>query len=145
MRLEYDTLVRMGCWDIIDIPSVKVYIQQQDVHNPQSFSPTISQVSLCIVMVLTSMKGFRSWDLDATSVFVSAPLSEGETGYMDHIPGFTLPKGKRLKLKRTLYGLVQAPLDFYKLFREVYISVIDSLRQRSVSLSDMKIMSKLDQ
>jgi hypothetical protein len=44
----------------------------------QSFSTTISQVSLCIVMTLTSMKGFKSWGLDATSVFVSAPLSETE-------------------------------------------------------------------
>jgi hypothetical protein len=25
VRLEYDTLVRMGCWDIVDIP--------QDVHS----------------------------------------------------------------------------------------------------------------
>jgi hypothetical protein len=43
--------------------------------------------------------------------------------YMEQIPGFPLPKGKCLKLKRTLYGLVQEPLTFYKLCREVYISV----------------------
>ncbi len=149
VRLEYDTLVRMGCWDIVDIPSdtmllgvrwvfkvkmieheyerhmarlvVKGYMQQQNVHYTQSFSPTISQVSLRIVMVLTSMKGFRSWDLDATSAFVSEPLTEGETVYMEQ--GFPLPQGKCLKLKRTLYGLVQSPLAFYKLCREVYISV----------------------
>jgi hypothetical protein len=52
------------------------------------------------------MKGFRSWDLDATSAFVSEPLPEGETLYMEQIPGFPLPKGKCLKLKRTLYALV---------------------------------------
>jgi hypothetical protein len=69
------------------------------------------------------MKGFRSWDLDATSAFVSVPLPERETVYMEQIPGFPLPKGKCLKLKRTLYGLVQAPLAFDKLCREVYISV----------------------
>ena len=74
-------------------------------------------------MTLTSMKGFRSWDLDATSAFVSAPLPEGETVYMEQIPGFPLPKGKCLKLKRTLYDLVQTPLAFYKLCCEVYISV----------------------
>jgi hypothetical protein len=91
---------------------VKGYRQQEDVHYTKSFSPTISQVSLRIVMALTSMKGFRSWDLDATSAFVSAPLPEGETVYMEQIPGFLLPKGKCLKLKRTLYGLVQAPLAF---------------------------------
>ncbi len=42
---------------------------------------------------------------------------------MEQIPGFPFPKGKCLKLKRTFYGLVQAPLVFYKLCREVYISV----------------------
>jgi hypothetical protein len=141
----------MGCWDIVDIPPdtmllgvrwvfkikmienecnrhkvrlvVKGYMQQQGVHYTQSFSPTISQVSLRIVMALTSMKGFRSWDLDATSAFVSAPLPEGETVYMEQIRRFPLPKGKCLKLKRTLYGLVQAPLAFYKLCCEVCISV----------------------
>ena len=44
------------------------------------------------------------------------------TVYVEQISGFPLPKGKCL-LKRTLYGLVQAPLAFYKLCREVYISV----------------------
>ena len=102
---------------------MKGYMQQQGVHYTQSFSPTISQVSLRIVMTLTSMKGFRSWDLDATSAFVSAPLPEGETVHMEQIPGFPLPKGKCLKLKRTLYDLVQTPLAFYKLCCEVYISV----------------------
>jgi hypothetical protein len=46
---------------------VKGHMQQQGVHYTQSFSPTISRVSLRIVVALTSMKGFRSWDLDATS------------------------------------------------------------------------------
>ncbi len=151
VRLEYDTLVRMGCWDILDIPLdtmlvgvrwvfkikmieneyerhktrlvVKGYMQQQGVHYTHSFSPTISQVSLRIAMALTSMEGFRSWDLDAASAFVSALLLEGETVYMEQMPGFPLPKGKCLKLKRTLYGLLQEPLAFYKLCREVYISV----------------------
>jgi hypothetical protein len=78
----------MGCWDIVDIPSdtmllgvrwvfkikmieneyerhktrlvVKGHMQQQGVRYTQSFSPTISQFSLRIVMSLTSMKGFRS-------------------------------------------------------------------------------------
>ena len=76
-------------------------------------------------MALTSMKGFRSWDFDATSAFVSAPLPEGETVYKEQIPGFPLPKRKCLKLKRTRHGLVQSPLAFYKLCREVYISVGD--------------------
>jgi hypothetical protein len=43
--------------------------------------------------------------------------------YMEQIPGFPLPKVECLKLKRTLYALVQATLAFDKLCREVYIIV----------------------
>ncbi len=43
-------------------------------------------------MVLTSMSGFSSWDLDATSAFVSAKLPADEMVYMEEIPGFPLPK-----------------------------------------------------
>jgi hypothetical protein len=74
-------------------------------------------------MTLTRMTGFSSWDLDVTSAFVSAKLPTDEMVYMEAIPGFTLPKGKCLRLLRTLYGLVQVPLVFYKICREVYISV----------------------
>ena len=74
-------------------------------------------------MALTSMPGFSSWDLDATSAFVSAVLPDDEVVYMDAIPGFPLPKGKCLRLLRTLYNLVQAPLAFFKLCREVYTGV----------------------
>ena len=151
VKLEFDTLVKMGCWEVVDIPIdapllgvrwvykikriqsvyerhkarlvVKGYMQEKGIHYNESFSPTISQVTLRIVMALTSMPGFSSWDLDATSAFVSAVLPDDEVVYMDAIPGFPLPKGKCLRLLRTLYGLVQAPLAFYKLCREVYTGV----------------------
>ena len=74
-------------------------------------------------MVLTSMTGFSSWDLDVTSAFVSSELPADEMMYMETIPDFPLPKGKCLRFLHTLYDLVQAPLSFYKLCREVYISV----------------------
>jgi hypothetical protein len=85
---------------------VKGYMQEKGIHYIESYSPTISQVSLRIVMALTSMPGFSSWDLDATSAFVSAKLPADEMVYMEAIPGFPLPKGKCLRLLRTLYGLV---------------------------------------
>ena len=96
---------------------VKGYMQEKGIHYDESFSPTISQVTLCIVMDLTSMTGFSSWDLDATSAFVSVVLPDDEVVYMDAIPGF--PKGKCLRFLRTLYGLVQPLLVFFELCREV--------------------------
>ena len=40
--------------------------------------------------------------------------------YLKGIPGFDLPKGKCLRLEKTIYGLVQAPLSYFKLCKEVY-------------------------
>jgi hypothetical protein len=92
------------------------------------------------------MSGFSSWDLDATSAFVSTVLPDDEVVYMETIPGFPLPKGKCSRLLRTLYGLLQAPLAFYKLCREVYTRVLaidnSSGRVMNVFLFDMKSMSR---
>ena len=54
-------------------------MQEKGIHYYESFSPTISQETLCIVMVLT----------------------------METIPGFSLSKDKSqcLRLLHTLYGL----------------------------------------
>ncbi len=107
VKLEFDTLVKMGCWEVVDIPIdapllgvrwvykikriqsvyerhkarlvVKGYMQEKGIHYNESFSPTISQVTLRIVMALTSMSGFSSWDLDATSAFVSTVLPVGSS------------------------------------------------------------------
>ena len=86
---------------------VKGYMQETGIHYDESFLPTISQATLRIVMVLTTMSGFGSWDLDATSAFILAVLSDDEVVYMEAIPGFPLPKGRCLRLLRTLYGLVR--------------------------------------
>ncbi len=62
---------------------------------------------------------------------------------MEAIPGFPLPKGKCLRLLRTLYGLVQAPLAFFKLCREVYTGVgYRQLQSDECILCDMKSMSR---
>ncbi len=80
----------MYCYDIDKYERIQILGFGGDMVNVTSKS----QVFLGIVMTLTSMKGFRPWDLDETSTFVSEPLSEGETVYMEEIPGFPLPKGK---------------------------------------------------
>ena len=58
--------------------------------------------------------------LDASAAFISAILPPNEYVYMNPIPGFPLPEGKCLQVVRPLYGLVQAPLAFYRLVKVVY-------------------------
>ena len=39
---------------------------------------------------------------------------------MKAVPGYPLKEGQCLKLKSTIYGLVQSPRAYYKLCKEVY-------------------------
>ena len=103
------------------------YQQRKDVDYFASFSPTASYVTIRLVLALTALPHWYGVDLDATGAFISAPLPPEEQVYLKGIPGFELPKGKCLRLKKTIYGLVQAPLSYYKLCKEVYQKV--GLRQ----------------
>ena len=53
-----------------------------------------------LVLALTALPGWYGVDLDATGAFISAPLPE-EQVYLKGIPGYELPPGKCLRLKKT--------------------------------------------
>lgn len=99
------------------------YQQRKDVDYFASFSPTASYVTIRLVLALTALPHWYGVDLDATGAFISAPLPPEEQVYLKGIPGFDLPDGKCLRLKKTIYGLVQAPLSYFKLCKEVYAKV----------------------
>jgi hypothetical protein len=103
------------------------YQQRKNVDFFASFSPTASYVTIRLVLALTALPHWYGVDLDATGAFISAPLPPEEQVYLKGIPGYDLPKGKCLRLKKTIYGLVQAPLSYFKLCKEVYAKV--GLRQ----------------
>jgi hypothetical protein len=96
------------------------YQQRKDVDYFASFSPTASHVTIRLILSLTALPGFRSVDLDATCAFISAPLPKDEQVYMKAVPGYPLKEGQCLKLRSTIYGLVQSPRAYYKLCQEVY-------------------------
>jgi len=103
------------------------YQQRKDIDYFASFSPTASYVTIRLVLALTALPHWYGVDLDATGAFISAPLPPEEQVYLKGIPGFDLPSGKCLRLKKTIYGLVQAPLSYFRLCKEVYKKV--GLRQ----------------
>ena len=150
---EMNTLNKMKCWDIVDASTMpedaeliatkwilklkfengkyirhkgrvvaKGYLQKRHP-DFSSFSPTDSQVTLRVILALTAAVGYKSWDLDATCAFISADLPEDQHIYLEPIEGYPLPSGKVLKLKKTIYGLIQAPLAFYQLCSKVYQKV----------------------
>ena len=97
---EMGTLERMKCWEIVDESTMppdaelidpkwvlklkfengkyvkhkgrvvaKGYLQKR-TSDFSSFSPTASQVTLRVILALTAMVGFKSWDLDDTCAFI---------------------------------------------------------------------------
>jgi len=55
-----------------------------------------------LVLALTALPRWYGIDLDATGAFISAPLPPEEQVYLKGIPGYDLPKGKCLRLKKTI-------------------------------------------
>ncbi len=85
----------------------KGYLQKR-TSDFSSISPTAPQVTLRVILTLTAMVGFKSWNLDATCVFISVPLPQGQKMYLKPIERYPLPKDKVLKVFKTIYGLIQA-------------------------------------
>ena len=92
------------------------YQQRKNVDFFVSFSPTASYVAIRLVLALTALPHWYGGDLDATGAFISAPLHQEEQVYLQGIPVYDLPKGKCLRLKKTIYGLVQAVTSAALLF-----------------------------
>jgi hypothetical protein len=126
----------MGCWEVFhtetlpedaNLIAVKWVFKIKFKNGDASFSPTASYVTIRLVLALTALPRWYGVDLDATGAFISAPLLTEEQVYLKGIPGYDLSKGKCLCLKKTIYGVVQAPLSHFKLCKEVYAKV--GLRQ----------------
>ena len=83
-------------------------------------SPTCSHSTIRLVLALTSVPGWHSLDLDAVCAFISSDLAEGEHVYMKGPPGYDIGDGNCLSMLKCIYGLVQAPRQYYMLCREVY-------------------------
>ena len=99
------------------------YRQRKGVDYFETFSPTSSYVSIRLVLALTALPFWYSFDLDAVCAFISAPLPPDELVYLKPIEGFPLPPGKCLRLRKTIYGLKQSPAAYFKLCKEVYTKV----------------------
>jgi hypothetical protein len=66
------------------------YQQLHDIDFFATFSPNASYVTIRLVMALTALPIWFSVDLDATGVFISAPLPPEEQVFLKCIPGYPL-------------------------------------------------------
>jgi len=96
------------------------YQQEKGRDYFESFSPTCSPSTIRLVLALTSVPRWHSLDLDAVCAFISSDLAEGERVHMEGPPGYNIGDGNCLSMLKCIYGLVQAPRQYYMLCREVY-------------------------
>jgi len=86
----------------------------------ESFSPTCSHSTIRLVLALTAVPGWYSLDLDAVCAFISSDLAPGERVYMKGPAGYNIGEGNCMYMLKCIYGLVQAPRQYYMLCRELY-------------------------
>jgi hypothetical protein len=67
---------------------------EKDRSDFSSFSPTASQVTLRVILDLIAIVGFKSWCLDATCAFSSAPLPKGQKLFLKSIEDIPFQKAR---------------------------------------------------
>ena len=89
--------------------------QIEGVDYEDKYAPVVAWSTVRLVMTLSIHLGWETRQIDFGNAFVQADLNEDV--YLNLPPGFTGEHGDRqnrvLKLKKSLYGLVQAPKTWY--------------------------------
>ena len=83
----------------------------------ETYAPVVQWSTVRMAMTLAANLGLKSKQVDYTNAFVQADLPPGEEVYI------SLPKGyedgsKVLKLSKLVYGLCQAPLNWFNKLSE---------------------------
>jgi hypothetical protein len=86
------------------------YEQVEGVDYFDTFSPVVQWSTIRLMFVLSIMLGLKTCQVDYTLAFVQAKASPRT--YIEMPKLFDIP-GKVLELKRNLYGMCEAPRNFY--------------------------------
>ncbi len=89
--------------------------QVEGVNFFETYAPMVAWSTVRLLMVLSVVLGLQSVQVDYTNAFIQAPISDKIYCKM---PWLFEQSGYILKLKRNVYGLCQAPLNFFLLLKE---------------------------
>ena len=81
----------------------------------ETYAPVVSWITVRILLVLSLVLNLSTQQVDYTNAFCQAPLEQ--TVYVELPKGFEVPN-KVLHLQKSVYGLRQSPLNFYKHLKE---------------------------
>lgn len=88
--------------------------QQEKNENQQTFAPVVKGITIRILFAFAFLFNFYVHQLDITSAFCYADLSDSERVYMGKLPDEEMPKGFCFRLKKALYGLRSSPRNWNK-------------------------------
>ena len=84
----------------------------------QTWAPVVQWTTVRSMMILATNKNLCSAQADITAAFVHAPLDDGEDIYVHQPKGFEVPGDYVLKLNRSVYGIKQAPRNFFNYLKK---------------------------
>lgn len=91
---------------------VKGYTQQYWVDDNETFAPVSRQERVRAILALAAQKGWKVYQLDVKSAFNNGHLQEDKATPWIHCEK-TRKESPQVKLKKALYGLLQAPRAWY--------------------------------
>jgi hypothetical protein len=148
MNEEMDALERNKTWDLVELPKgrkvvgckwvyklkkgvddkvkrykarlvAKEYSQNEGIDFHEIFSPVVKLVSVRVMLSLIALLDFGLEQLDVKTTFLYIYI------YMEQPEGFVQDHIRRLvcKLKKSLYGMRQSPMKWYKKFDSFMVSL----------------------
>ena len=141
-RVEIETLEAMDAWEVVDKPTDRKVLpslwafkkkrnpdglirkfkarftargdkQVEGVDFTDTWAPVVAWSTIRLMFIMQCVLGLESASADVSCAFLHGELEEGEEVYVEMPRGFR-QEGKCLKLKKSLYGLRQAPRCFWK-------------------------------
>nr|GFA25467.1 hypothetical protein [Tanacetum cinerariifolium] len=116
--------------------------QQVRIDCAETFSPVVKPATIRVVLSLPLSKSWSIHQLDVKNAFLHGHLQE--TVYMHHPMGFRDPihPDNVCLLKKSLYGLEQAPRACYQRFAD-FVSSIGFIHSTHYSYTSMDVMSPI--
>jgi hypothetical protein len=146
MTEEIAALERTGTWDLVPCPprvrsiickwvyKVKtrsdgslerykarlvacVFQQEHGRDYDEIFAPVAHMTTICTLLAIASVRGWSIAQLDVKNAFLNGELRKDV--YMCPAPGYSVPEGMVCHLRRSFYGLKQAPQAWFQRFAPV--------------------------
>ena len=86
------------------------FMQEQGVDYDDTYSPVVAWSTVRLLLILSILQNYKTKQIDFTLAFVHAPLDPGT--YVEMPRGFEFD-GMIMELNKNLYGLCNAPANFF--------------------------------